>query len=400
METCVVTRVVARSVSMLAAVIAAICALVVGAVGLSPVAGAQPSSTEKSIVSVAIEWTGVFQMPDGGWTKPATVKYSCTGFFAGTNGEIVTAGHCVDPAKGDLKESLAAQLVVENVERENRESVYAEVKTWSLFGDTNNAPLASSRVVTVAQSRGVQGAVITEPTAAQVVDFRPDQEGDLALLTVANLSTATPALAIADSTPEPGVEVTAVGFPGSVSDLVDVNRIRPSFKQGHVSSHQTTDKGVPVIEIDAAVSGGMSGGPTLDQNGEVIGVNSFKNGEESQAFNFITDTLELKRFLASHDVQVFVPAPPPTAEPSIGADEPESSGSSWLIPAVVVVVLLVLAVAGTLFVRSKKQSASAQQPACTHQDGSNNPYCGLCSQRKPDEGTQPYTNPGGNYPST
>ncbi len=400
----------------MAAVIAAICALVVGAVGLSPVAGAQPSSTEKSILSVAIEWTGVFQMPDGGWTKPATVAYSCTGFFAGTNGEIVTAGHCVDPAKGDLKESIAARLVIDNVEKENRESVYAEVLTWTLAGDSNNAPLASSRVVTVVQSRGIQGAVITEPTAAQVVDFRPDQEGDLALLTVSNLSTATPALAIADSTPDPGIEVTAVGFPGSVSDLVDVNRIRPSFKQGHVSSHQTTDKGVPVTEIDAAVSGGMSGGPTLDQNGEVIGVNSFKNGEESQAFNFITDTIELKRFLASHDVQVFVPTPPPTTETPQAALESDSAGvPTWLIAVIAVVVAGAL-LAAVLFVRSRKankvpahaqaygQQPGAggfvpQQPACSHQDGTTNNFCSLCGTQKPPN-TQPFNYPEGGSPNT
>ena len=54
--------------------------------------------------------------------------------------------------------------------------------------------------------------------------------------------------------------------------------------------------------MNADISGGMSGGPTVNANGEVIGVNSFTISGEEQAFNFITDTRDLNRFLQQNGV--------------------------------------------------------------------------------------------------
>ena len=58
-----------------------------------------------------------------------------------------------------------------------------------------------------------------------------------------------------------------------------------------------------MYEIDAAVSEGMSGGPTIDLAGKVIGVNSFGPTGEPQAFNFVAPADGLTTMMANKGVK-------------------------------------------------------------------------------------------------
>jgi S1-C subfamily serine protease len=81
--------------------------------------------------------------------------------------------------------------------------------------------------------------------------------------------------------------VYTVGFPGASSDAVKSNKYVPTMKRGIVSklggeSPLLTDdarrkgfKGAPMIETDAAISAGNSGGPMYNDYGEVIGINTY-----------------------------------------------------------------------------------------------------------------------------
>lgn len=81
--------------------------------------------------------------------------------------------------------------------------------------------------------------------------------------------------------------VYAVGFPSASGEAVDSAKYVPTMKKGIVSklggeSPYATDaakargwKGVGVIETDAAISQGNSGGPLYNEYGEVLGINSF-----------------------------------------------------------------------------------------------------------------------------
>jgi len=95
-----------------------------------------------------------------------------------------------------------------------------------------------------------------------------------------------------------GDEVLSVGFPASVDSLTDIN-FDASLKDGKISSEHTIGGGlVPVFEISAAVSAGMSGGPTINLDGEVIGVNSFGIAGKTQPFNFIMQASLIDEILA------------------------------------------------------------------------------------------------------
>ncbi len=270
--------------------------LAVAAVGMPGQASASTaggSDLDRSIVRVLIHWEATVTVPftDGTRKRLAgKTDSSCTGWFASTTGDIATAGHCVKWDEAD-RLSMIANLIVAN---HWQDSVKATEVEWSVTG-----PEARVRVGQAADIDGpfAHGSFMT----AQIVAAQGFLDGDNALLRVADLAD-TPALALAAGTPEVGEQVTSIGFPGSVSDVSDVARQRPSHKNGTVSSRQYSEHGVANTEIDAAVSGGMSGGPTVDDTGAVIGINSFKITGEAQPFNFVTDVNTLRAFLAANGV--------------------------------------------------------------------------------------------------
>lgn len=260
---------------------------------------AGPGSAEKSIVYVGIDWTGYVQFPteDGSWawSEPVEVSSGCTGWFASEEGHIVTAGHCLDPAEveGDIRHEFLV--------RNDATDLEDEAQSWQVAGYEGGAPDRTD--VWVVQPSAVEGTVIDDPLTVQVLDYQPLQDGDLALLKANGLQEPTPPLAVATDAPEIGDALTAIGYPGSVMRVSDVSRLRASFKSGTVSSVQVNAKGVSDTEINAQVSAGMSGGPTIDGNGAVLGVNSFGIVGEEQSFNFITDGAALRSFLERQGVE-------------------------------------------------------------------------------------------------
>ena len=101
-----------------------------------------------------------------------------------------------------------------------------------------------------------------------------------------------------------GTSILAVGFPLS-TDTGHRSLAGPDEQERQ--GQQKVDRGRhPVYEIDAAVSEGMSGGPTIDLNGKVIGVNSFGPIGESQAFNFVAPADSLATMLAGKGVKAML----------------------------------------------------------------------------------------------
>lgn len=330
-----------------------------------------PETAGDSDLNASIVWVEVWFDADvvvpwadgSATTYPTQVGASCTGFFVSGTGDIATAGHCVETSNEDVVAAISNVFGTLDGEGYDMTGFDPAEVEWDV---AFSAPTAY-----VGQPAGVTGAVLaSDGMVAQVVDHQPFEAGDNALLRVADL-TGTPALPISDHTPAVGDEVVSIGFPGSVSLVSDVQRQLPSYKTGAVSSRQYSDKGVPTTEIDAAVSPGMSGGPTIDAGGAVIGINSFLVVGESQPFNFITDTETLRTFLTSNGVDIVtgsttLPAdgatPATLPEQGPAAPQPEQDGASpmpWVLGIGGLLLVSALVVMVTL-ARAGRRPAAAQ----------------------------------------
>jgi len=110
-------------------------------------------------------------------------------------------------------------------------------------------------------------------------DPRARRAKDVAILKVQTRNAPT-LLVGDDSTVKVQDEVYAAGYPGAADDLADVldekAMLVVTITDGNVSALEKSADGVPVIQATTIISSGNSGGPALNEKGEVIGLATFK----------------------------------------------------------------------------------------------------------------------------
>jgi hypothetical protein len=322
---------------------------------------------EPSIVHVTTTWRGfvLYRTAQGGqsWSQgPLEAASTCSGFFVTSTGHIVTAGHCVQPDMG--REGVIKAFLNDQVNRGLISQADAEgllpgaLIDWKVEGQNDGSPIV--RIIQAVQPKAVRGAVLDDPLNAQLIDLRPFEEGDVALLKVETTNAVPIPIATAD--PKSGSALTAVGFPGSVGEVVDVNLVKASFKTGTVSSTQISPTGVSRTEVNADISPGMSGGPTVDTLGNTLGVvSSYIRG--GQGFNFITDTTDLRDWVGAKNLQLPAQRTAPAGTGATQAAPQPTSGWGgipvwvWVLIGVIAATLIGLV---TLLVHARRGSATRQ----------------------------------------
>ncbi len=292
-------------------------AVLVGSPGTGSADGGRPQVNPQeraaamirpAVMYLAGQTYGQVRLPSGqmlsqfgeGSTFPFVATWSCTGFIVNPDGWVATAGHCVDPESAKeliLKNAVSAYTNQFPDSPEARDPVAALEwlrKSARVEGDTADRGPETS--LTLLYGTGIK---VAGKMPANVVDFRPLGKGDVALLKVEKHNMPSSELA-ADADVSIGTSILAVGFPETTQRVTD-SSLDPTNKSGTVSK-KSTMQSIPEYEIDAAVSEGMSGGPTIELNGKVIGVNSFGPAGEPQAFNFITPADGLAALLAGKAV--------------------------------------------------------------------------------------------------
>jgi hypothetical protein len=380
--------VLARRLGAVASTLGVVGALLLTAAAAGPAAnGAEPEPTpppvnglidptvlesvQQSIVGLVVIWEEP-QDPFGLGPLPAPadpaapgdelpVMTICTGWFD-TPTTIATAGHCVDPEEGRI--ALDSQSTPQ-------------------IDPGTGMPLPSQpvrpepeRTVWAFQPRELADAVITAPIIVRVDSFRSADEGDTAKLEMYGMPQAKP-LPIAATPPRLGETVTSIGFPGlniDETDGVDVeglmsggktpaevlqdSRLQPVNTSGTITAQQFRE-GVAVYQINADLAEGISGGPTINSRGEVLGINSRMTVPFlGQNFNVITDTGMLREFLGHGGGQQ---GPAPTGEPSQVAIENTALGGGQPAAWTVVIALLGGAIVGalTMWLFSRPRAASS-----------------------------------------
>lgn len=129
---------------------------------------------------------------------------------------------------------------------------------------------------------------------------------DLAVLKVDDINGLQPATIGNSDSMEVGAEVAALGYPlgfeiGEVPD--------PSITHGIISSKSNSIEDVytghleHLIQTDAAINGGNSGGPLLNRYGQVIGINTLSYNKTGDATN-ISFAISIDQAVASVDKMI------------------------------------------------------------------------------------------------
>ena len=147
-----------------------------------------------------------------------------------------------------------------------------------------------------------------------------DSTSDLALLRIDG--GGFQAFAVGDSDRvRMGDEVLALGFP--LADTIGTNL---TVTRGIVSSTRVED-GIQLLQTDASLNPGNSGGPLVNRDGEVIGVNASRieetdSGRPVSNIGFAISVSELERRLPTLGGQIASPNTPTPAPTPIPASDP------------------------------------------------------------------------------
>lgn len=136
---------------------------------------------------------------------------------------------------------------------------------------TNYHVIEGAKDITVTLSDGNE-------VPATVVNY--DQEKDLAMIKLKE-GTKVPAVAELGDSDElyPGAEVIAIGTPLSKNLAYTLTKGVISGNDRTIETQNGTS--VHLLQTDAAINAGNSGGPLVNTEGQVIGINSMKLGSQS-----------------------------------------------------------------------------------------------------------------------
>lgn len=173
-----------------------------------------------------------------------------------------------------------------------------------------------------------------------------------------------------------GMEIRTLGFPGDADILDDLKDkgIGGITVTSGIISKPVEHLGVGCYQIDATFNGGNSGGPLIDKQGRVVGINTFhkvSDGTERMLFY----SIKIDEVIAQLDQNKFGYVLSTDSSASSGTsdtsgtvtpttpDNTTSSGSSmspWIIVAIAGGACVVIAVVIIVVMNGKKNSAPAQ----------------------------------------
>ncbi len=236
-----------------------------------------------SVVRVFGVYLATFRFNDEDWEE--AIGGTGSGFFITADGYIATNAHVVqnisegeDKAKTELIGALS-------------EKIYAKfgAELDRMSRAERNRILDSIKLVSIKKL-----AYVVLPNGDKL-DYEikaygePGKGRDAAIIKVK--SEHAPILPIGDSNQSQVADrIVVLGYPG-VADfrglLDEKSQLEASVTDGSIAALKHAASGEPILQISAPITHGNSGGPAINEAGEVIGLATFGNEGEVQGFNFL-----------------------------------------------------------------------------------------------------------------
>jgi serine protease Do len=247
-----------------------------------------PQARAADLARPAVVWIRVhydaWVITDFGTTYRTPVDLGCSGFIVNPNGYIVSAGHCFDDGMEGAQGDAITQVVDELVEQGRvpfylRDQLIEDVKVgnvdWQVEGKYNDSRPDRKVYVTVGGGSVKWGKVNAGGAKpARVVEALNVEEGDAALLKLER--TGLPSILLSPTNDiEVGEELLSIGYPAETDGEESFGLTN---RNGQINAEVPKGPGnLPFYETSARLTQGMSGGPTVGLEGQVLGLASFKN---------------------------------------------------------------------------------------------------------------------------
>ncbi len=272
----------------------------------------------------------------GSMSVPVRAGESGSGIIVTPDGYMVTNAHVVKKTDAELKQMLAQVGLSDLVNKfvtGFTQGLSSQGYNVTLTGDQTqklSAAIASvyARNMTVQNpsSQSVMYMGVAAPggtteqkgTPCQIVKAGDSIPGkDVAVLKVNANNLPTVSFGD-DKAVQDGQQAIALGYPAAATfnpalKQSDEN-VKPSLTVGSISGRKTMPDGWEVLQTDAAISNGNSGGPLFNSKGQVIGITTFGSVNDAadspggtpqavQGFNFAIPTSVIQEFLSQTNVK-------------------------------------------------------------------------------------------------
>lgn len=276
-----------------------------------------PSSTYQIDSQNAFHFTAGTDMV----TLPVQESFFGSGFIITPDGYIITNAHVATDQ--DAKVSFLSDLAATELQSELQQSKFSDQLSQN-FENAFYEYLQSNGAFTAEQNTlvaylpviGSNGSLIGQALSAEVKVagdmVGTGSEQDVAVIKVsANHPLPTVQLGDSDSV-SPGDSVVIIGYPGisavSAQNIGGIESLVPSASAGIVSALKPMAEGWTVIQTDATVNHGNSGGPGFDAGGSVVGIATFgglsvSGNNELAGIHFLVPINIAKQFLSKISVQ-------------------------------------------------------------------------------------------------
>ncbi|MGP1387940.1 MAG: trypsin-like peptidase domain-containing protein [Thainema sp.] len=261
--------------------------------------------------------------------EEAEITTTGSAFLATEDGYLVTNAHVVSSEQDSLKESLAGNVLKDA-------SVASCKNMWDGFGEGDLQTVIGENIGTdefiqlclqahieyfahymnlesldteihAALGATARDKIAEEGYTAEVKAVgEPTPGKDVAVLKLE--ADNLPTIAVGnDAELAAGDRIFILGYPGA-AELDEKGTLEPSLTAGLISARKAMPDGWEILQTDAAMNSGNSGGPVFNENGEVIGIATFgkvdpATGEKVDGVNFVIPMSVVDEFLQDADIE-------------------------------------------------------------------------------------------------